>query len=160
MSNETEPKYYTPKAALDAIAGDRPLDAVLANPPMGDIQPADEPLDPKAPKLVRPGPTQIPYRKAAVELYNLCGLDFVRQEGDGERIVYTSLAAAGGARPQPRLYRMTLFRREAGGWTACIFNTFGALVAKLVFPLGKHGDWFGWPVVLGVSAAQAKGESK
>lgn len=26
---------------------------VLANPPMGDIQPADEPIDPNAPKLVR-----------------------------------------------------------------------------------------------------------
>lgn len=29
------------------------LDFVLANPPMVDIQPADEPLDPNAPKLVR-----------------------------------------------------------------------------------------------------------
>ena len=29
------------------------LDFVLANPPMVDIQPADEPIDPKAPKLVR-----------------------------------------------------------------------------------------------------------
>ena len=28
-------------------------DFVLANPPMVDIQPADEPIDPKAPKLVR-----------------------------------------------------------------------------------------------------------
>lgn len=37
MSNETEPKYYTPKAALDAIAGDRPLDAVLANPKFGEL---------------------------------------------------------------------------------------------------------------------------
>lgn len=108
---------------------------VLANPPMGNL-----PSGADGTERLRPGPTQIPYRKAAVELYNLGGLDFVRQEGDGERIVYTSLAAAGGARPQPRLYRMTLFRREAGGWTACIFNTFGALVAKLVFPLGKRGD--------------------
>ena len=29
------------------------LDFVTANPPMVDIQPADEPIDPKAPKLVR-----------------------------------------------------------------------------------------------------------
>lgn len=28
-----EPKYFTPKPALDAVAGARPLDAVLANPP-------------------------------------------------------------------------------------------------------------------------------
>lgn len=33
-------------------------------------------------------------------------------------------------------------------------------IKELVLRLGKHGDWFGWPVVLGVSAAQAKGESK
>ena len=118
--------FHTPQEAIDVV---------LANPPMGNL-----PSGADGTERLRPGPTQIPYRKAAVELYNLGGLDFVRQEGDGERIVYTSLAAAGGARPQPRLYRMTLFRREAGGWTACIFNTFGALVAKLVFPLGKRGD--------------------
>ena len=32
---------------------DEILDFVTANPPMGDIPPADEPLDPNAPKLVR-----------------------------------------------------------------------------------------------------------
>lgn len=32
------------------------LDFVTANPPMVDIQPADEPIDPKAPKLVREQP--------------------------------------------------------------------------------------------------------
>ena len=32
------------------------LDFVTANPPMGDIPPADEPIDPNAPKLVRGGP--------------------------------------------------------------------------------------------------------
>ena len=37
-------EYHTPKSALDFV---------LANPPMGDIQPADEPIDPKAPKLVQ-----------------------------------------------------------------------------------------------------------
>ncbi len=37
MSNETEPKYCTPKEALDAIAGDRPLDAVLGNPKFGEL---------------------------------------------------------------------------------------------------------------------------
>ena len=37
MSNETGPKFYTPKEALDAIAGDRPLDAVLANPKFGEL---------------------------------------------------------------------------------------------------------------------------
>lgn len=37
MKTGTEPKYYTPKAALDAIAGDRPLDAVLANPKFGEL---------------------------------------------------------------------------------------------------------------------------
>lgn len=37
-------EYRTPNPALDFV---------LANPPMVDIQPADEPLDPKAPKLVR-----------------------------------------------------------------------------------------------------------
>lgn len=118
--------FHTPNPALDFV---------LENPPMGNL-----PSGADGTERLRPGPTHIPYRKAAVELYNLGGLDFVRQEGDGERIVYTSLAAAGGAHPQPRLYRMTLFRRELGGWTACIFNTFGALVAKLVFPLGKRGD--------------------
>ena len=119
-------EYRTPNPALDFV---------LANPPIGNL-----PSGADGTERLRPGPTQIPYRKAAVELYNLGGLDFVRQEGDGERIVYTSLAAASGACPQPRLYRMTLFRRGLGGWTACIFNTFGALVAKLVFPLGKRGD--------------------
>jgi hypothetical protein len=29
------------------------LDFVTANPPLGDIPPSDEPIDPKAPKLVR-----------------------------------------------------------------------------------------------------------
>ena len=29
----TDAAYFTPKAALDAIAGERPLDAMLANPP-------------------------------------------------------------------------------------------------------------------------------
>ena len=37
-------EYRTPNPALDFV---------LANPPMVDIQPADEPIDPKAPKLVR-----------------------------------------------------------------------------------------------------------
>ena len=32
---------------------DEMLDFVTADPPMGDIPPADEPIDPKAPKLVR-----------------------------------------------------------------------------------------------------------
>ena len=118
--------FHTPQEAIDVM---------LANPPMGNL-----PSGADGTERLRPEPTQCPHRKAAVELYNLGGLDFVRQEGAGERIVYTSLAAAGGAHPQPRLYRMTLIRRELGGWTACIFDTFGALVAKLVFPLGKRGD--------------------
>ena len=36
--------FHTPQEAIDVV---------LANPPMVDIQPADEPLDPNAPKLVR-----------------------------------------------------------------------------------------------------------
>ena len=35
--------FHTPQEAIDVV---------LANPPMGDIQPADEPLDPNAPKMV------------------------------------------------------------------------------------------------------------
>ena len=46
-------KFNPPKEALDALAEDGTIDAVLANPPMVDIQPAAEPIDPKAPKLVR-----------------------------------------------------------------------------------------------------------
>ena len=35
MSNNTEPKFFTPPQALEAVAGARPLDAIFKNPPMG-----------------------------------------------------------------------------------------------------------------------------
>lgn len=55
-------KLVDPPTAYDPAVGtgggafftkNKILDFVLANPPMVDIQPADEPLDPNAPKLVR-----------------------------------------------------------------------------------------------------------
>ena len=53
--------YHTPKSALDFV---------LANPPMVDIPPADEPLDPKAPKLVR-GEDHMSYPEASAILMEL-----------------------------------------------------------------------------------------
>lgn len=47
---------------------DEILDFVTANPPMGDIPPADEPLDPNAPKLVR---GDQPWRQVAPDA---CGM--------------------------------------------------------------------------------------
>jgi len=57
-------EHHTPNPALDFV---------LANPPMVDIQPADEPLDPNAPKLV---PGEQPWK--AIES-DSCGI--IRHNG-------------------------------------------------------------------------------
>lgn len=54
--------YKTPQEAIDVV---------LANPPMGDIPPADEPIDPKAPKMVRGEPRHMSYPEASGILMEL-----------------------------------------------------------------------------------------
>ena len=56
--------FHTPQEAIDVV---------LANPPMVDIPPADEPIDPKAPKLV---PGEQPWK--AIES-DSCGI--IRHNG-------------------------------------------------------------------------------
>ena len=44
--------YHTPPEALEAIAGERPLDAVLANPPLAaEVADAPAPVSPGAPEM-------------------------------------------------------------------------------------------------------------
>lgn len=54
--------FFTPSAALEAV---------MANPPMFYIPPADEPLDPNAPKLVRGEPRHMSIPEASGILMEL-----------------------------------------------------------------------------------------
>lgn len=119
---------------------------VLSNPPMRDLPPgADgvealaEPIDPKAPKMVR-GEAVCPHRYDRVDIYRLGPMDFVRQDNTDGRVTYTSLADTSGTHPQPRLYRMTIIPRDGGGRVVCIFGTFGELVGKFVATMGTRND--------------------
>lgn len=133
----TGPVYTTPISERDFV---------LSNPPMGDLPPgADgveahaEPIDPKAPKMVR-GEAVCPHRYDRVDIFRLGPMDFVRQDNTDGRVTYTSLADTSGTHPQPRLYRMTIIPRDGGGRVVCIFGTFGELVGKFVAPMGKRDD--------------------
>ena len=119
--------YRTPQAAIDAV---------LANPPL-NIPPTDEPIDPDAPPIARgekPGASVTPHRKKTVDIFNIGGVDFVRQEGDGERIVYTSLALP-GRDVHPTMTRLVIIRRDCGGWAANVYQeSMGKSVMSLVVP--------------------------
>ena len=85
---ETAGAYFTPKSALDFV---------MANPPL-NIPPADEPIDPNAPKLV---PGEKPFTRLSlvnipeinIEFHNFYTDDFYMavcywENKDGERRVY------------------------------------------------------------------------
>ena len=57
------------------------LDFVTANPPMGDIPPADEPLDPNAPKLVRGEDRHMSRPEAAYILAKLATSRRINKDG-------------------------------------------------------------------------------
>ena len=70
-----------------------------------------------------------------VDIYNIGGVDFVRQEGDGERIVYTALALP-GHNVHPTQTVLVICRREGGGWAANVYReNFTKSVMSLIVPL-------------------------
>ena len=126
--SETPNVYKTPPEVVDFVT---------ANPPMGDlppgadgVEPRDEPISPDAPPMAR-GPRL--YRRKEFEVFNLGGIDFIRHEGDGERIVYIGIPLQGHY-PLPTVTVMTLIRRAPGGWMALAYNTKDEKTMHLVFP--------------------------
>ena len=131
--------YHTPQAAIDAVIANLPFGGCKV-PPGADgveIEPQSAPIPPDAPQMARggkPGASVIPHRKKTVDIFNIGGIDFVRQEGDGERIVYTSLALP-GRDVHPTMTRLVIIRRDCGGWAANVYQeSMGKSVMSLVVP--------------------------
>ena len=83
----------------------------------------------------KPGASVIPHRKEMVDIYNIGGVDFVRQEGDGERITYTALPLP-GHNVHPTQTVLVICRRTGGGWSANVYQErYDKSVMSLIVPL-------------------------
>ncbi len=120
--------YFTPKAAINAI---------MANPPLGDlppgidgVEPRDTPLSPDAPQMV---PSEVkrnlPRRKEKF-VVEIGGVEFVREVMGNATIFYHGAYTTPGGH-NPKHFTMEVWRSETGKMHAVAYNTNGNTVMNI-----------------------------